>query len=305
VRQKEFTLSLSKGFAHLILLFIIVLAVIGGIVYWNVKKTSENNSIPQQSNTVTPTIDYDIPTTYPTDSSHKVPNPNTVYYGNYEGSEVFFYTNKQESTYYEGGIPQVNLYYGAIVKINGNLNLSTHYDFRKLNNPKAIIENIPLYGLSSPIISSDKYVYVGISLKNDDPDKFIPYRNQILQIDIDKKQSTPVWQQMVDNNTYEGAGGEVIIDNTYNDRYLVLTIYDCTACEGSPVGKIVVNIDTKKEVYKKQISDVKVDLLTNSFSYQKLSAFKEKCDPPEDYGCDNGYRTVMKPSGQVYTEALP
>ena len=48
----------------------------------------------------------------------------------------------------------------------------------------------------------------------------------------------------------------------------------------------------------------KLDNLENdSLTYHKLSPLKEACEPSPD--CDNGQRTVYKPSGAVYTDKLP
>lgn len=94
-----------KGFAHLILLCVIVVAAIGGIVYWNLARQNNNNFIPNLNG-----ISY--PSPYPTyaptpgvtleveliSSSQPVPEINTLYYGLYKGKRALFFSSKSAQT---------------------------------------------------------------------------------------------------------------------------------------------------------------------------------------------------------------
>lgn len=84
-----------------------------------------------------------------------------------------------------------------------------------------------------------------------------------------------------------------------------MLIGDCYACGGhTPTKTVILNIATRNEKYMEGIGDIQFNLQSNTFTYKKLAPFKEPCEPSLD--CDNdGTKTVMKPSGQVFTEKLP
>ena len=300
MRQKEFTLSTSKGFAHLILLFIIVLAAIGGIVYWNINKSNSSNGngyklVFNNTYVTPPPTESSSPTS--TIKPQDAPNQYVLYYAVYKDTHGIFYAN--EST------TRMDPYQGSFsYPKEPNKPWSEYADFRELKDIKIIKTQGVLSDLQPPILMNNNYAYVSINVIPDRSD-LINSSNQILKIDLDKFSATSIWSNQIGSTKYKNAGGVVYLENNYENKYLVGSIGTCYWCEGREAGKIILNVVTKNEIYKEGIGNLKITLLDKTFSYQKLSAFKEKCDSPEDYGCDNGYRTVMKPSGQVYTEALP
>lgn len=104
---------------------------------------------------------------------------------------------------------------------------------------------------------------------------------------------------------YTDGKGWDDLEAVWADKYLVFTTWPCSECDArEPAGKTIYNMFDKQEVFKKDIGNLKFNLDTDTFTYQKLSSFTEKCNDSNAL-CDNGTWTTMKPSGQTYTETLP
>ena len=127
--------------------------------------------------------------------------------------------------------------------------------------------------------------------------------NSLLQIDMNGSSAKEIWTNNIGSKKYPKAEGATYLEQVADDKYVAFSIDDCYACSGSPVGTIILNINTKNEKYYEMIGDLQFNLEANSLSYKKLSPFQEPCEPGPS--CDNGQRKVMKPAGQTFTENLP
>lgn len=289
----------QKGFAHLILLFIIVLAAIGGIMYWNVSKSNGLDSgyklVFNNTYVTTPPTATSSPT--PTIKPPDAPDQYVLYYASYKDIYGLFYADETTT--------RTNPYQGAFsYPKETNRQWSEQADFRELKVVKIIRTQGVLSDLQSPILMNSNYAYVSINVIQDRSDQVSNSSNQILKIDLNNLSAVSIWSNQIGSTKYKNAGGVVRIENNFENKYLVGSIGDCYWCEGREAGKIVLNIATERDWYKEDVGPIKIDLNNKTFSYQKLSPFKEKCDPGP-YCDEDGTQTVMKPSGQTYTEALP
>lgn len=221
------------------------------------------------------------------------PEANTLYLGTYNGKEAVFLLTEQKANSNIGWLQ------------TSKSGADTAFDFNKLQNPKKIFSgNKKIHSINSFVLNQPKtvaYVVVnyGVDMNGSQPG----LTNAIIQTRLDTMSTNEIWSNEIGSKKYEGAGGTAYLDTVAEDKFLTFWIASCYACEGGPAGTVILNITTKKEKYFRDIGNIQFDIAGNTFSYQKLAPFQEPCDPSP--GCDNGQRTVMKPSGQSYTENLP
>lgn len=283
------------------------LVLVSGLYFLNLKSASKpNNQQPTKPNNVTPT-DQTIqtsPTSPATQEVITVPEKNTLYLGTYNGTDAIFLTDEEKQKYFDpSAVPKTSPYIGELQMVGGGG--YTPFDFKKLQNPKKMFSSSKkIHSINSFKLNNSKSVaYVALNYGNEVNGQYPGLTNKIVQIKLGSLISSEIWSNEVGSNKYEGGKGVVYVETTTEDKFLTFWIASCYACEGGPAGTVILNIDTKKEKYFKDIGNIQFDVAGNTFSYQKLAPFQEPCDPSP--GCDNGQRTVMKPAGQTFTEILP
>jgi len=285
----------------------ISLVLVGGMNYKILKNTSTPNdlqSITPSGTTPTDRTTQTLPTTLPTEEVITVPEKNTLYLGTYNASDAIFLTDEEKQKYFDpGAVPKTSPYIGELQMSGGGG--YTPFDFKKLQNPKRIFSSTQkIHSVNSFKLNNSKSMaYVALNYGSEVNGQYPGLTNKIVQIKLDTRSSNEIWSNEVGSNKYEGGKGVAYVENVFEDKFLTFWIGSCYACEGGPAGSVVFNINTKKEKYFKDIGNIQFNIPNNTFSYQKLAPFQEPCDPSP--GCDNGQRTVMKPSGQIYTENLP
>lgn len=221
------------------------------------------------------------------------PEMNALYLGTYNSKEAVFFLTEQKANSNIGWLQ---------ISESG---ADTAFDFKKLQNPKKIFSSSKkIHSINSFILNKPKtvaYIVVNYGVDMNGPQPGLT--NAIVQIRLDTLSTNEIWSNEIGSKKYEGAGGAAYLDTVAEDKFLTFWVASCYACEGGPAGTVILNINTKKEKYFRNIGNIQFSIANNTFSYQKLAPFQEPCDPSP--GCDNGQRTVMKPSGQSYTENLP
>lgn len=283
------------------------LVLVSGLYFLNLKSASKpNNQQPTKPNNVTPT-DQTIqtsPTSPATQEVITVPEKNTLYLGTYNGTDAIFLTDEEKQKYFDpGAVPKTSQYIGELQTAGGVG--YTPFDFKKLQGPKKIFSSSQkIHSVNSFKLNNSKSVaYVALNYGNEVNGQYPGITNKIIQIKLGSLVSNEVWSNEVGSNKYEGGKGVAYIETVTEDKFLTFWVGSCYACEGGPAGTVILNISTKKENYFRDIGNIQFNITSNTFSYQKLVPFQESCDPSPS--CDNGQRTVMKPSGQSYTENLP
>lgn len=234
------------------------------------------------------------------------PEENVLYLDTYNGVDVVFFTNKQEQVYYDKGHKQQSApYIGTIKKTEGYD--EKPFDFNKLQNPKKLLIDLndPLFSINSiKLNSSKKILYLSVNLEEKStelyPNNLI---NIVYQVNLETLQGIKIWSNALVSNKYTGKG-VVYFETIGEDRYISMMLGDCFACGGhTPTKVIVLNVETRKEKYLENAGDIQFNLVTNTFSYKKFAAFKESCEFGPD--CSNGEQSVIKTTGQLFTEHLP
>lgn len=235
-----------------------------------------------------------------------VPKPNAIYLGNYQGQDVLFVTNSELGKYHEEAVEKFSEYKGSWV-LSSDIH-QVPVDFKELQDPKRILSlSNDVQQLNNFKINDDKKsIYISSNLMTKTSNTYpINITNHIFSVNLDTLEKEELWVHDMSPEKYKNARGATTINQISSDNnYLVLSIYNCFACEGSEVGLIILNNQNKKEKYFEKIGNVQFNLNEKIFTYQKLAPFKEPCDFGP--GCDNdNTRTVYKPSGEIFTEALP
>jgi len=283
------------------------LVLVSGLHTLSLKNTSNsNNQQITQPNSITPTgkAIQASPASPVTQEAVTTPVKNTLYLGIYNGADAIFLTDEEKQKYFDpDAVPRTNPYIGELQMAGGGG--YTLFDFKELQSPKRIFSSSQkIHSVNSFKLNNSKGVaYVSLNYDAKVNSQYPGLVNKIIQIKLDTLVSSEIWSNEVGSNKYEGGKGVAYIETVTEDRFLTFWIGSCYACEGGPAGTVILNIDTKKEKYFKDIGNIQFNITNNTFSYQKLALFQEPCDPGP--GCDNGQRTVMKPAGQSYTENLP
>lgn len=299
---------MQKGFSVIyVVVGILVIGLVAGGAYWLGTAKNQYNTQTQHTTTTnqTKTQSSPVPTATSTQTD-TIPQKNTVYLGTYQGIDTIFITNNELGKYSEGGVVKFSSYMGSWKLSAGVAQYPS--DYRDLQNPKKILvlQSEVLQNNNFLLTDNKKFIHISIMLttktSNPYPDNLANY---VYRVNLDNLQSEKLWTHDMSPNKYKGAGGATEINKISSDNnFLVLAIYDCFACEGTEVGLIIINTQTKAEKYLPKIGNVQFHLQDGTFTYQNLAPTKEPCQNAP--GCDSdNTRTVYKPSGQVFTEKLP
>ncbi len=237
---------------------------------------------------------------------NEVPTPNHLYLGTYQNDDAMFVTNNKMSVYYKGGEPQTDPLIGDMININGGGNSPFHYnDLLDAQDIGAVTLSAAdeFMGIGSFKLNEDKsmaYVIIDVIPEG----KEYPHvRQELYQVDLKTSSHKKLWDNVIASETYPKAGA-ASVDRVVEDKFLTLVFGVCYACEGfDPHGSLVLNIETGKETYLGEVDDFEFDLEENTVSHKKLMPFEEPCDP--GMGCNDGKRTVYKPTGETSTTELP
>lgn len=279
----------------------IMVLVAGGAYYLGTKqnKPSAQPSITQQiPPAVQPSPTFIIVSVSQVPDS--TPQGDSLYLGVYQGKDALFITDKEKQKYHDtGAVSITDPMVGELTMADGSRRIP--FNFKELINPRKLLSD-PIYSVESFSMDSSRSTgYISLLyLTNDKKDLL----NKILQVKLSNLSVNELWSNTIGSDKYPKGKGYVLIDQVIGEKYLTLTIISCYACEGSPVGTIVLNINSKEEKYYEMVGDMQFNLQGNTLTYKKLSPFKEACEPSPGCG-NNGERTVFKPAGDVLTDTLP
>lgn len=263
-----------------------LIALVG--VYLLGKKSAENNSA-NNSNFISPTISQTNISPEPMPDT--IPQSGAIYLATYQGKNVIFFRS----------VSSKGEYIGEIRNEDGSGN--TDIDYRNLEKPIRVSLTSGLAGFESvnDFVLEGKEVYLDILIENSSS-TYPNLDNIVYKISLKNNSSTEIWRNQVGSSKYSGVKGASYLDQA-SGNYIVINLVNCYACEGSEVGKVILNIVTKKEAYLEDIGNVKINASANTFTYQKLGETKEACEPSP--GCNDGERTFMKPMGETLSAKLP
>lgn len=279
VSQPKTSRNLKLAFS--ILMGTLLVLVIGYVGYYlGSNKNKEVSNITSNSlSTLTPTN---------TEPSGSAPVKNALYLAKYNGKQGIFSTDSSGGDYYKGRILYAD---GA-----------DFVSYKDLQNPVKIlddgaeVQNFEIHG---------DLIYVAL-FESNDSDVYPMFDEIVYKITIGKEDKTEVWRNQVGVKRYTGSMGWGLIDEAQNGNFLIMSMISCYACEGGEVGKLVINMKTRKEKYLEDIGNIKIYEDNNSFTYQKNAPFIEKCPATGDPRCDEkGELTMYKPTGETFTEPLP
>jgi len=214
---------------------------------------------------------------------------------------------------------------GLLLYLDGsNSSFENSFDFQKLSRPYAVYTSefrVDLADAKQDL--AEKNVYVSLLLDqtppcqpggiNDQPKPCpkIQEINRLIEVDLTTLASREIWTHKLFSDTYPGFEGNVVIDQVAEpleaggDRYLILRLLPCYACEPYPPhAMLVLNVHTGQEVYLGKVGNVHVDFIEKVVAYQNLGTQRLKCDPNPI--CEaNGDMTLYAPTGDLLKQPLP
>lgn len=245
-----------------------------------------------------------------------VPRPNTLYWGQAGGRPALFVRNSSS-------LEDPNR--GLLLYLDGNNgSFENSFDFQKLLRPHAVYTSELRVDLADAKRDSEEnYVYASLILDqtptcqpggiNDQPTPCpnMQVVNRLIEIDLTTLVSREIWAHDLFSDAYPRYHGAVVIEQVINpveagrDRYLILRLLPCYACEPYPPhAMLVLNVNTGKEVYLGKVGNVRVDLNEQRVTYQDLGVQRVKCDPSPVCG-DDGTAPVYLPTGDLLKQPLP
>lgn len=295
-------MSNQKGLSPIIIILIITVIAVGAFYFG---RTYNKPTIEQITTSTETSLEKNDNRTLEA-TTDSVPKPNTIYLGTYQNKEVLFVTNREHGKYYEEGVEKFSEYKGSWMLSSDIHQAPT--DYKDLQNSKRLLSLIhDVMQIQNFKLSDDKkFVYLSLILKTKTQNQYPENAtNHIYRVNLDTLTDEELWVHEMSLEKYKNVAGATTINKISPDNnYLVLSIYGCYACGSSEAGLIILNNQTKKDKYFEKIGNVQFNLDEKTFTYQKLAPFKEPCDFGQ--GCDNdNTRTVYKPDGEIFTEALP
>lgn len=298
---------MQRGFSAIyVLVVILMIGVTGGGFYWlGTQKNYPTNKIQQiDKASSVETIPSSLVTS--TSTPNLVSQENAIYLGTYKGLNALFFTNKTKQEYTSPDrTRKIDPNIGSLTTQDGirrsPFNYNDLQDSKKIFIVPFNIQQINNFKFSD----NKKILYISLMLETKTANRYPDnLENYIYKIDLDNLTYVNLWVYDLSLNKYKGANGSALVKQASSDNnYLVLSIFNCFACEGSEAGLLILNNQTKNEKYFSRIGNIQFNLSEGIFTYQKTAPFKEPCDDPA-CGSD-GTWTVYKPSGDTFTEKLP
>jgi hypothetical protein len=244
-----------------------------------------------------------------------VPQPNTLYWGQV-GKKPALFVHKSSS------VDDPNR--GLLLYLdNSSGSFEDPFDFQELSRPYAVYTSELRVDLAAAQRDSEgKYVYVSLILDQTPPcqpgginDQLTPCPsmqeiNQLIEIDLTTLTPREIWAHDLFGDTYPDFEGNVVIDQVVNplevggDRYIILRLLPCYACEPFPPhAMLVLNVNTGKEVYLGKVGNIHIDLSEQAVTYQDLGVQRVKCDPGPGCG-DDGTAPLYLPAGDLLKQPL-
>ncbi len=131
-----------------------------------------------------------------------------------------------------------------------------------------------------------------------------PRSTSLYQLNLKTNQKKLIWKNILDSEKYLDAHGAVYIESI-SLPYVAMKKTNCTQCEGSFAGVLVLNMDTKKEIYLQRAGNVVFDLKDKGFNYQSFMPKDIPCEGGVNPFCPNGTARVYEPAGDFFFERLP
>lgn len=284
----------KNGFINILFVVLLATVIVGfGWLFYRNKKDDINITQSEFSED-TSSNDWEW-------ESATKPELGRLYFTADQNEPGMYYTNEQIRKYWPSSDPGTKPYYGKFIGLNSLRTMDGFYHF--LKDPKPFSHDIYVESIDQLVKeSASEFAYGFLSWsmgENEQPE------NAIYKIDTQNLSIEKVWI-----NSFTGKSGTkkgvARIDSVVEDMYLLLTVYSCWECEGEIYGKMIINLSTGEETYLTDVTDFDINFATRSFSFQRLSPVKEECEYPKSLRCGvDGMMTVKKPTGQVFTQALP
>lgn len=293
----------ERGIALLVVLFFVFSIAVSAVLGYKFGKNPKFVETPKNAPTPSASVEVVVSGNRQIDSS-TLPEINTLYFGENEGEDALFVTSPSLQKFFEGGIEKTSPTIGMLrTQTSGE----SPYDFKNLVKPKKLITikgDVDL--INNFLLSADgKTMFVSLMLRTAST---VPYpqnvNNVIFKINLDNSSGEEIWRYDLSQGKYGTARGATLIEKVASDNnFIVLNLMECYGCEPTLAGQIILNTETEKEKYFDDIGNVLFQLNEGKFTYQKLEPQEESCGAGP--GCDNGKRTVYKPSGETFAEDLP
>ncbi len=221
----------------------------------------------------------------PTTTNSKTP----VYSGQTKGENILFISDSNTS--------------GKAIWEDGRIN--SGFQFDQINNPQILFTLPERIDIQQFKFNSAKNKLYLRSWRENKSGQFPKLDDVITLVNLDNKEVKEAWTKQIGSKKYSNANGSAWINQIVEDKYLNLDILGCYGCEPFYGGSLIVNLDTKNEIFLGRVGNIQFNLNSGRLYYQKLSPFQESCPSYPIPNCDNGMTTVDKPAGETFTQTLP
>ena len=295
VKKKVLKLNNQKRLITIIITVVFAISIVQVVrILMNRNSNKTSRMISSESSEDTTPKDWEW-------ESATKPEFGRLYFTADQNEQGIYYTNENVRKNWSSSDPGTKPYFGKFVGLDSLQTMKGFYHF--LNDPKPFSHDIYVESIDQLVKgNTDEFAFGFLSWRIKENGRL---ENSIYKIDITNLNIDEVW-----TNRFTGMSGDsrgvVRIDGVIENRYLLATVYSCYDCEGEVYGKMIINVSTGSDIYLKDVTDFDVNLVANSFSFQKLFPEKEKCVFSDSAWCDDdGMVMVKKPSGQIFTQAIP
>lgn len=257
---------------------------------------SDKKEVPRDQNTMKENPEIPV---------EELTQSHEIIFGTYGTTSVVFFTNPYEQNVYspDTGLTSADPLAGVMVTEHSDRGQSG-FDSREISNQKKITirtSSEQIDAVHSFKFNADK-TKIFVSVTGREANDVLV--NRVYEVDLATLESKPVWVNTVYPENKYDTNGVVNIASTVDEPYMILAMGDCWGCGGHEyVRSVIVNLDTRKEVYLENAGDVKID--KGMITYRKFSQFEIPCDDEVSELCDGGKTYVRRTSGATFSAPLP
>lgn len=309
-----------KSLKPLVILFIslsiILLIILGGVTaLLFVKKDPASTVTPTDLPLVSPTTTEVLPTTIEVENTRnlyfeeKVPQyneslrPNTLYYGKLNSQNYIF----QHTNYDNADI----IRYYASDDQSDEMPAQRFQEFTNVVTLYSQDGDNPFWPNGFAVDNDENYVYFSVVFITNDnesyPDTTRVFRTYLSTSDRAILYTKSIWGeetvQTFDKRVLQPEYTAALsVDDLLLDKYLVMRITACYACDEIGPGTVILSdISKGKEVLLPEVGNLQIDIPQNKVSYQEIIYDNSNCSSVTDHPCYGDY----VPSGPVLTSELP
>jgi len=311
-KQKSLALLLIL-FISLFLILLVILVGVAALLF--AKVGTEPTTVPADLPLTSPTGTEVAPTVIEIENTsglyfeEKVPQyngslrENTLYYGKLNSQTYLFTRNKF-------GDEDIIRYFSGN-KESAEIPTQRFQEFTNVVTLYSQDGDNPFWPNGFAVDNNENYVYFSVAFITDDNESY-PDTTRVFRTDLNTSDRAVLYTKNIwGEETVQTFDKRVLqpeytaalsVDSLLLDKYLVMRITECYACDEIGPGTVILSDTSKgREILLPEVGNLQIDPVQNKITYQELVYDNNDCTGVSEGPCWGDY----VPSGPVLTSELP